>query len=69
MQLMDDALFKHWQEQRVVLEEVLAKAHSPDELAKRVLNYQKGIMDDPNNPNAQMAEGGPPGGKPPYGGH
>jgi twitching motility protein PilT len=72
MQLMDDALFKHWQEQRVVLEEVLSKAHSPDELAKRILNYQKGIMDDPNNPNnpnAQMAEGGPPGGKPPYGGH
>jgi twitching motility protein PilT len=54
MQLMDDALFKHWQEQRVVLEEVLAKAHNPDELAKRILNYQRGIMDDPAM-QAQMA--------------
>jgi twitching motility protein PilT len=57
MQLMDDALFKLWQEQKVVIEEVLGKAHSPDELAKRILNYQRGIMDDPN---AQM--GGPGGG-------
>jgi twitching motility protein PilT len=54
MQLMDDALFKHWQEQRVVLEEVLAKAHNPDDLAKRILNYQRGIMDDPAM-QAQMA--------------
>jgi twitching motility protein PilT len=49
MQLMDDALFKLWQEQKVVIEEVLSKAHNPDELAKRILNYQRGIMDDPNN--------------------
>jgi twitching motility protein PilT len=58
MQLMDDALFKLWQEQKVVIEEVLGKAHSPDELAKRILNYQRGIMDDPNAP---MGGGGPGG--------
>ena len=76
MQLMDDALFKLWQEQKVVLEEVLAKAHNPDELAKRILNYQRGIMDDPAQ-QAQMAGQGatvdpmsmtPGSGKPPYGG-
>jgi twitching motility protein PilT len=48
MQLMDDALFKLWQEEKVALEEVLAKAHNPDDLAKRILNAQRGIMDDPN---------------------
>jgi twitching motility protein PilT len=49
MQLMDDALFKHWQDQTVTIEEVLSKAHNPDELAKRILNAQRGVMDDPSN--------------------
>jgi twitching motility protein PilT len=49
MQLMDDALFKHWEAQNVTIEEVLTKAHNPDELAKRILNAQRGIMDDPAN--------------------
>jgi twitching motility protein PilT len=74
MQLMDDALFKLWQEQKVLLEEVLGKAHNPDELAKRILNYQKGIMDDPSQ--QMVAQGGtvdpmsmaPGSGKPPHGG-
>ena len=47
MQLMDDALFKLWAEERVALDEVLSKAHNPDDLAKRILNAQRGIMDDP----------------------
>jgi twitching motility protein PilT len=49
MQLMDDALFKHWHEERVTIEEVLTKAHNPDELAKRILNAQRGVMEDPAN--------------------
>jgi len=49
MQLMDDALFKHWEAQNVSIEEVLSKAHNADELAKRILNAQRGIMDDPAN--------------------
>lgn len=49
MQLMDDALFKHWEAQNVSIEEVLTKAHNPDELAKRILNAQRGIMEDPAN--------------------
>jgi twitching motility protein PilT len=47
MQLMDDALFKHWLEEKVTIEDILARAHNPDELAKRVLNAQRGIVDDP----------------------
>jgi twitching motility protein PilT len=47
MQLMDDALFKCWLEEKVTLEDCLAKAHNADELAKRILNAQRGIMDDP----------------------
>jgi twitching motility protein PilT len=47
MQLMDDALFKLWQEEKSTIEDVLGKSHNPDELAKRILNAQRGIMDDP----------------------
>jgi twitching motility protein PilT len=46
MQLMDDALFNHWKEERVSLEEVLAKAQTPDELAKRIANARRGMMED-----------------------
>jgi twitching motility protein PilT len=47
MQLMDDALFKHWRDEKCTVEEVLGKAHNPDELAKRIVNAKRGIMDDP----------------------
>jgi len=49
MHLMDDALFKLWFEEKVTLEDVLGKAHNPDDLAKRILNAQRGVMDDPAN--------------------
>ena len=41
MQLMDDALFKHWQNGMTTLEDTLAIAHNPDELAKRVVNAKR----------------------------
>ena len=47
MQLMDDALFKHWKEERITIEDALGKAHNPDDLAKRILNAQRGVMEDP----------------------
>jgi twitching motility protein PilT len=47
MQLMDDALFKLWREEKATIEDVLSRAHNPDELAKRILNAQRGILDDP----------------------
>jgi twitching motility protein PilT len=47
MQLMDDALFKLWQEERCTIEDILGKAANPDDLAKRILNAQRGIVEDP----------------------
>jgi twitching motility protein PilT len=47
MQLMDDALFNHWKEEHCTIEDVLNKAQNPDDLAKRILNAQRGIMEDP----------------------
>jgi twitching motility protein PilT len=46
MVLMDDSLFKLWRDEKVTIEDVLAKAMSPDDLAKRIANAQKGVFDD-----------------------
>lgn len=43
MQLMDDALFKHWKNELITVEDALAKAHRPDDLAKRIVQARKGI--------------------------
>ncbi len=57
MQLMDDHLFRLWKEEKCIIEEVLSKAHNPDELAKRIVNFQRSGMDEPmpvnpeNDPN------------------
>jgi twitching motility protein PilT len=60
MILMDDALFKLWREEKCSVEEVLAKAHNGDELAKRIANARRGVFDDDED-----VEGATPGG----GGH
>jgi twitching motility protein PilT len=49
MQLMDDALFNLWKEEKCTIEDILGKAALPDDLAKRILNAQRGIMEDPGN--------------------
>ena len=41
MCLMDDSLFKLWAENKVTIEDVLAKAQSPDDLAKRIAQMLK----------------------------
>ena len=46
MQLMDDALFKLWRDNHCTLEDVLAKAHNPDDVAKRVVAYRQGAEDN-----------------------
>jgi len=46
MQLMDDALFKLWQAEKVTLEDILGKSQSPDDLAKRVANARRGMYDE-----------------------
>ena len=46
MQLMDDALFKLWKEEMVTVEDILAKAQNPDDLAKKVVNAKRMMADD-----------------------
>lgn len=46
MILMDDALFKLWRDEKITAEDALGKAQSPDDLAKRIAQAQKGMFDD-----------------------
>ena len=46
MQLLDDHLFRLWNEKKVTKEDVLAKAQNYDELARRITNAKQGLFDD-----------------------
>jgi twitching motility protein PilT len=46
MQLLDDHLFHHWRRETVTKEDALAKANSPDDLAKRIAAAERGIFDE-----------------------
>jgi twitching motility protein PilT len=46
MQLMDDALFKLWMAERCTVEDVLARAQRPDDLAQRIVNAKRGMMEE-----------------------
>ena len=46
MQLLDDHLFQHWRKEIVTKEDVLAKANSPDDLAKRIAAAERGVFDE-----------------------
>lgn len=48
MNLMDDALYDLWKNGTVTVEDVLAKSHRPDDLAKRIVNARRGIDDGPS---------------------
>jgi len=61
MQLMDDALFRLWAEQKCTIEDILAKAQNQDDLAKRIVNFQNGIMEQ--QPQDESGNG-PPGKRP-----
>jgi twitching motility protein PilT len=43
MCLMDDSLFGHYKEGRCTIEDVLAKAHFPEDLAKRIVNHKRAL--------------------------
>lgn len=45
MQLLDDHLFQLWRNEIITLEDALAKAHRPDDLAKRVVQYKRAIAE------------------------
>ncbi len=46
MQLMDDALFNLWRDEIVTVEDVLAKAHRPDDLAQRIVTYKREVLEN-----------------------
>ena len=46
MQLMDDALYKLWRDEKVDMEEALAKSHRPTDLAARIAAAKRGVFDD-----------------------
>jgi twitching motility protein PilT len=45
MQLMDDALFKLWLEERCTVEDALAKSQRPDDLAQRIVMAKRGMVE------------------------
>ena len=46
MKLMDDALFELWRDGKTTREDVLSRAHSVDELAKRIVSAEQGVPSD-----------------------
>ena len=46
MKLLDDAIFDHWQNEKVSQEDAMSKANDPEELAKRIAKAKQGIFDD-----------------------
>jgi twitching motility protein PilT len=44
MQLMDDALYQHWADGICILDDVLERAHNPDELAKRIAETEQEML-------------------------
>jgi twitching motility protein PilT len=45
MQLLDDHLFRLWEEKKITEENALAKAQSPDDLMQRLFNAKRGIVE------------------------
>jgi twitching motility protein PilT len=62
MQLMDDALFKLWRDEKITIEDALSKAQSQDDVAKRIAQAQKGMFDDEQDVSDGTSSG-------PKGGH
>jgi len=53
MKLLDDDLFSHWKNELVTKEDVLAKANTPDELARRIASVERGAFDEEIDPDAE----------------
>jgi len=47
MQLLDDHLFKLWNEKKITEEDAIAKSQAPDDLIARIFNAKRGVFDDP----------------------
>ena len=46
MQLLDDALFKLWQDDVVAREDLLGKANDAADLAERIANAERGVFEE-----------------------
>jgi twitching motility protein PilT len=46
MQLLDDALFKLWRDEKCTVEDVLVKAARPDDLAQRIVMAKRGMVEE-----------------------
>jgi twitching motility protein PilT len=46
MQLLDDHMFKLWEQGLVEKSEVLVRANAPDELASKIARAERGMFDD-----------------------
>jgi twitching motility protein PilT len=64
MNLLDDNLFDLWISEQVEMEDVLAKAHDPDALARRIATARRQMLDleDPMLPDEHGLEEGQEGG-------
>jgi twitching motility protein PilT len=50
MRLLDDDLFRLWNEKKVSEEDVMAKAQSPDDLQMRIDQAKRGVYEDEDQP-------------------
>ena len=46
MQLLDDHLFKLWNEKKITEEDAVAKSQAPDDLIARIFNAKRGIFEE-----------------------
>ncbi len=54
MQLMDDALFDLWRNERITVEDALAQAHRADDLAQRIVNFKRGLLEEEDEENGVL---------------
>lgn len=45
MQLNNDELFKLWRDKKMYVEDVLSKSKNPDELARRIVEYKRRLVE------------------------
>ncbi len=57
MQLLDDHMFKLWEQGLVEEEEVLVKANSPDELKLKIARAKKSLLEDEEEARRRMDKG------------
>lgn len=46
MQLLDDALFRHWKDKKITKEDAIGKCNRPDDLNNRFARAEAGMMDE-----------------------